>query len=104
MLEIKKIMEETLKNGGCTPTVQGRYIVGLEEDGEIFNMEDASSIKKCIARFINSGISFGTWLHDKKIYIDKNIQVDDLEEAIKIGRENHQIAIYDYKKNKEIAL
>ena len=78
--------------------------MGLEEDGEIFNMEHTSSIQKCISRFINSGITFGTWLHDKKIYIDKNIQVNDLEEAIKIGRENHQLAIYDYKEHKEITL
>lgn len=104
MLKIKQIMQDTVTKGGCTPTVKGRYIVGLEEDGEIFNIENSSSIRKCIARFINSGITFGTWLHDKKIYIDKNVQLNDLEEAIKLGRENHQIAIYDYKENKEILL
>jgi len=104
MLKIKKIMEETFKNGGCTPIIQGRYVVGLEEDGEVFNMEHKSSIQKCIARFINNGITVGTWLHDKKIYIDKNIQLNDLEEAIQIGRENHQLAIYDCKENKEILL
>ena len=50
--------------------------------------------------------ALGGWYNSKnnKFYFDAVIVVDTLQEAIRLGRENGQIAIFDLNKMQEIEL
>jgi hypothetical protein len=56
---------------------------------------------------LNDNIQFdyiGYWVNNGIVYIDCTIHVRTKKEAIKLGRINNQIAIYDCKNNNEIKL
>lgn len=47
--------------------------------------------------------SFGVWLDNGKWYIDTNsIRISTKKEALYLAKENSQIAIWDWKKNKTV--
>ena len=102
---IKGIFEETLKNGGYTEKVNGRYIIGLKNGyAKKISSTDYNQFYNTIDKLEKEHISYGTWQHEGYIYIDENVQVNDLKKAVKIGKKNRQLAIYDIVKNEEIKL
>ena len=42
----------------------------------------------------------GFWLDNNDLYVDLSINIDNLNEAIKIAQENKQLAIYNCRKEK----
>jgi hypothetical protein len=46
----------------------------------------------------------GAWINENACYIDISLNIEDEEDAIKIGRLNNQAAIWDCKNKKEIYL
>lgn len=98
-------------NGGATLTsdfksaaFNGGYMVSLE------NYEFKTSIEllsselleeyRMIAMKNNAYIGF--WLDNNDLYVDLSINIDDLNEAIKIAQENKQLAIYNCMKGESI--
>jgi hypothetical protein len=47
---------------------------------------------------------FGGWLDDNTLYLDTSVNIDNLDEAMKLGRANNQLAIYDVKNQTSIRL
>lgn len=45
----------------------------------------------------------GSWIYDDILYLDMSIQVETLDEAVKLGRAQSQISIYDCA-NRDIIL
>lgn len=102
---INGIYEETLKNGGYTESVNGRYVVGLKNGyAKKIASADYNQFYNIINKLEEEKVSYGTWYNENSIYIDENVQVNDLKKAVKIGKKNRQLAIYDIVKNEEIKL
>jgi hypothetical protein len=47
---------------------------------------------------------FGAWLDDNTLYLDTSVNIENLDEAMKLGRDNNQLAIYDVKNQTSIRL
>lgn len=52
----------------------------------------------------NHNTHIGGWRENGKYYFDASIIVQDKEEAIRIGKKNEQIAIYDFQAGEPIYL
>lgn len=50
------------------------------------------------------GSCIGGWAHEGYVYLDVSVVVKDKEAAIKLGKENEQLAIYDLNKKEEIRI
>lgn len=109
----KKIVQDTLKNGGYTySAMDGRYSVGTGEQeiisignvkkSVIIDVKDfnESTLKNAVAEL--QAIDFGTWLHENQIHVDRVTVFHTLDKALKVARKRKEIAIYDLKENKEI--
>ena len=48
--------------------------------------------------------NFGIWIDDDMAYLDISVHIEDLQEAMQVGKENNQISIYDIANNKAITL
>lgn len=81
--------------------VKSGYIVAVKETQNSFGDK---GLKKAL-RFAleNTGV-FGGWKEKNKYYWDASVVLHDREEAIKLGRENGQIAIFDLNKLETIYL
>lgn len=70
---------------------------------------DANGLKKALDKKIEEikgqkGLFCGAWLDGDTWYIDTSILIQDKKQAIKIGLQNNQLAIYDLKNNDSIRL
>lgn len=69
--------------------------------------QDAFGWKGFVKAFIHSRYNdniFGGWYYEGRFYFDSCRVFKDREEAIKFGRENKQIAIFDLDNLQEIRL
>ncbi|MHA1353342.1 MAG: hypothetical protein ACTSPP_11205 [Candidatus Heimdallarchaeaceae archaeon] len=88
------------------------YVVSIEEyNTVVFSELLTFELFKLIIneyrnKIIHSGHYFGCWLdlQTMKIHFDINLIIDNLQDAIKVAKENNQIAIYDLQKKQEIRL
>ena len=103
-MEYKKIVQDTLKNGGFSE-LNGAYMVAFEEHEKIvphgtFTVDILRRYKKEVAKPI------GTWYNKKNgmVYLDTSIPFDNKKEALKFAQDNNQLAIYDTKNNETIYL
>ena len=111
----KKIME-IIKDGGATLDYNYNdfksnkgFIVSLKGQEIKVNKNDIQGIKKEVEKkreFIKDkkGLFIGLWLEDDILYIDVSIHIIDYLEALEVGRNNDQKAIYDLQKNDSIYL
>lgn len=81
--------------------VSGGYAVANKETQNCFGVE---GLKKVIEYAKKHNTYIGGWQEDGKYYFDASIIVKDKDEAIRIGRENEQIAIYDFQAGEPIYL
>ena len=67
-------------------------------------LEEQSSINDYseIAKNVNGYI--GCWIDNGDVYIDISANIQDRGQALKVARENGQLAIYDIEKNESIYL
>lgn len=100
----KVLMDITMRNGGGTFTrsledanLKKGFMVSLPDHEQVVSLKEAHTISitdmVTIAKDLNAYI--GTWLDDGKIYIDLSVNINNIEDAKRIGRENNQLAIYD---------
>jgi hypothetical protein len=47
---------------------------------------------------------YGVWLDKGKVYFDVSVNLQDLNQSLKIAKVKNQKAIYDLNKNEEIRL
>ena len=99
----KKIVQDTLKNGGYTYSIQdGRYSVGTGKKSVIISKENfnENTLKNAVREL--RAIDFGTWLNEDEIHVDNVTVFHEYETAYNTAKERGEIAIYDLKENKEI--
>lgn len=106
-----EMVKHIMDNGGATFTsdlehsnlVDG-YMVSLPEHEQVIGLETAhkASLEKftSLAKSLNGYV--GTWLSKGMIYLDISVNIKDLNEALRLGKEYNQLAIYDIKNDKVI--
>ena len=114
-METKKIME-IIENKGATLDFnlndfksENGFMVslqGMEIKVNVSNIEDIKEEVEKKREFIKDkkGLYIGLWLDDDIIYVDVSIHIVDYREALEVGRNNNQKAIYDLKNNDSIYL
>ena len=114
-MENKKIIE-IINNGGAT--LDGNYnnfnsdrgfMVSIQGQEVKVNKDNIKEIKKEIEKkreFIKDkkGLYVGLWLDSEIMYIDVSIHIINYLRALRVARNNEQLAIYDLKKNESIYL
>ena len=92
-------------NAKTFEAITSGYAVAVEGTQNSFGNSGAAKVVAYASNHpeINA---FGGWLNsdNNSYYYDAVIVVDDLSEAIKLGRLNHQIAIFDLNTMTEIRL
>lgn len=98
-------------NGGLTHSFNGespkRYVVAIDREQKLSFIEE-----RCVCGYVNrnqdlllkDGHFFGLWFSDGVWYADVSISTDDLEEALRIGKEYNQLAIWDNETSSSIEL
>lgn len=73
---------------------------------ETQNSFDDEGLKKCVNHALSNDKKVGGWFNEEngRFYYDSVRTFKSLEEAIKFGKENEQIAIFDLDNLKEIRL
>lgn len=121
MANLKKFIEETLKNGGASFSIETGelnpttgYMVAIAGHEKIVpNVTNPKQLQYIVADYIKehaiilaAGLSsdtfIGTWLHQDKLYLDVSKNVTDKETAVRMAIENNQLAIWDCKNKVEI--
>jgi hypothetical protein len=61
-------------------------------------------VDKYRAKLAQPGHYLGSWVHDGRLYLDITRVIPELAQAIKLGREGNQLAIYDIRNERELSL
>lgn len=112
-----KILLETFKNGGnsvnpLTGEIPEKgYMVSLQGTEVRKNLkQDLFYLEQSLTDYIQDNKEtlkdefLGTWISKGTLFIYVSLNILDRDEAIKIGKENNQLAIYDIVRGKEIIL
>lgn len=94
----------TVDKNTFEPITNG-FSIAVAETQNSFNIEGAKNVINYA--YLHPEITaLGGWYNSEngKFYFDAVIVVNDLETAIRLGRENEQIAIFDLANLKEIRL
>lgn len=105
---LKRVAE--LKKNNCTgftlnietltaPT--SGYSVAYEETQDSFGLE---GLKDCIRHAETHAGYIGGWFYEGKFYYDSVRIFEDKEEALKFGKDNHQIGIYNINEQETILI
>lgn len=106
MTNKKETLKQIINNGGGNlkawqpVNYSSGYMVAIE-DGTIIDIKDIDSIINYIDS-VNG--SCGLWVNDGKLYIDISINIESLDEALKIAIEKNELAIFDCKELKDITI
>ncbi|MEU5299729.1 hypothetical protein ACH4YO_08055 [Streptomyces noursei] len=116
MLTLEDIAVETTVQGGFT-WARGKinpisgYVVAKPEFGRKIYGWSGSTAE--IASFVadnllavasNERMWYGTWVSGDVLYLDLVEIIEDREEAVRLGRERNELAIYDAATQSEISL
>ena len=111
-MKLEKIKMTIIENGGITlnakdlsnANLTSGYMVSLKGYEVITTINDlTTNALLAHARIAHAlGGYVGLWLDKDKLYIDISIHKNNQAEAIKTGKFNNQIAIYDIENDKEI--
>ena len=105
------IIQKTLKNGGYTDISYNKgfmvSLYGLETQvplGEAYTKNTMKLLRQYrkLAKRYNG--SLGLWIEKGTLFIDISINIINKTEAIKVGLDNKQLAIYDIVNDKSINL
>lgn len=92
-------------NAATLQPVKSGYAVAVADTQNSFGLEGLANVVKYVEEHpeINA---FGGWYNSEngKFYFDATIIVDDLNQALELGRVNKQIAIFDLKNSLPIDL
>lgn len=117
MENLKNIIKEGLKNGGFTidsfyQSIKAKngYMVSLANSEQTFDINtDLNILEKAIteyqAKIANKrNYYIGLWVDDNLIYLDISKHYTSKNQAVKVGIDNEQLAIYDIKNQSSIYL
>jgi hypothetical protein len=105
----QQVFTDILTNGGASINMAGQpatsgYMVALPEDQEVVVSMDAfrRGGPQIIQQYIQShpdvsgpGNFFGAWVDGDSVYLDVSENVYDESQAIQLGQQRNQLAIYD---------
>ena len=103
-----KVLDMIINNGGATVkdnkkvNYDNGYQVCTNKNSEmIFN-----NVYDCEQYIKDNGLKdYGLWFDSGKCYLDtSSVWIESKSEAIKIGKENNQRSIYDWKASKSLAI
>lgn len=115
--EVKELIEKALKNGGFTidknrkaPKCKSGYVVsdfGREKTYLLNDKSDMVKLEKDIIVYFDyiqneDGANVGAWIEDGVLFLDISRIYQNKKEALKVGKKNRQLAIYDIKNDKSI--
>lgn len=115
--EVKELIKKAIEKGGFTidktgkaPNVKSGYIVsdfGKEKTYFINDINDMRQLEKDIITYFediqnSDGANVGLWLDNDILFLDISRIYQNKKEALKIGKKNRQLAIYDIKNDKSI--
>jgi len=115
MINTKELLDKIFTDGGFSVQVasgsipSSGYMVSIQGCEEVYHTEDVTddTIPGYITRIkelLLPGAYLGAWLDGSKVYLDVSINVDDLQDALDLARENSQLAIYDLATGDSIYL
>jgi hypothetical protein len=111
---VNQIVNAIHADGGVTWSLSKGDMVGTDnyavavypERAQILDEADFENIEQFITAnsdlLNNPENSFGAWSHDGKVYLDVVATIPDVNQAIELGKQHNQIAIWDLKNAKEI--
>lgn len=109
-----RIARHTRDNGGCTFDREGNIIdfdhgyVVSERDGlEVLGCTLGSQIMGRVVRFVLDNPDadlFGTWLDGETLYVDVNRHYSNRSDAVRVGYQHNQLAVWDCANGCEIRL
>lgn len=111
---MKALVEATLDAGGVTfyaNTLQivshdsGFYVGGATATVVIPESEfDSETLSQAISDVSGRTRYIGTWVHDGSVYVDAVTYLRDAKQAIELGRERGELAVYDIAGGSELAV
>jgi len=67
-------------------------------------MEEHADVIKAGNAVFNGGVCIGAWLDNGNWYLDLSIVCRSLDEALVLGRQNRQLAVYDLEGAQSISI
>ncbi len=102
---MKKLINEIIKNGGATLTstlenadLKSGYMVSEVGAEKVFNLDEVEAIEKTLIEYaekITSNQFVGAWVDNNKLYIDISRHYKSKKQALRVGADNKQLAIFD---------
>lgn len=109
MLTSSEILQRTNAEGGitllnmCEVTHEIGYIVGGAGPSSIVPCNDVRALSQALNNLTNAGYTLvGTWFNDGHIHVDAVEWVESREEALRLGKERQEVAIWDCAEGKEV--
>jgi len=112
---VRDILEVIESSGGITYNMQQGNLAGTpnysvsvypEREKIVDGVADFDDIENYIEAnedlLSQSSNSFGVWSNNGQVYYDVVVTIPDREEALKLARDNNQLAIWDLKNSQEI--
>lgn len=113
---LDKIINEAIKKGGATLTatldnasLKYNYMVSLYGHEATFKVDDTEGLKEGLKTYQKKAsgkkdLYIGLWVNDGLVYLDLSVNICKKRDALRIGKQNKQQAIYDVKNNKDIKI
>ena len=109
---MEKLIEKIIKNGGATLTstlenadLKNGYMVSEVGAERVFGLDEVEEIEKTLIEYaekITTNQFVGAWLDDDKLYIDISRHYKSKKQALRVGADNKQLAIYDIANEESI--
>ena len=105
---LKELKNYIIENDGLTLSSDGEianlktgYMVslsGYEKVIKDIKFLELAQVKSYLKKAKRLNAFVGFWVDDGKIYLDLSINISNKKEALKIAKNNKQLAIFDCKK------
>ena len=110
----KKLYEKMIKNGGLTInrhmeelTYNRGYMVsvyGYEKKLDDFSFEEVEKVVSEYQQIVKGALYIGFWIDNGVLYIDISKYIYNKSQALKFGKQNKQIAIFDIENQESIEI
>lgn len=110
----KELYKKMLKNGGLTInkhmeelSYNEGYMVsiyGYEKQLKSFSFEEVEKVVSEYQKIVKGALYIGFWIDNNVLYIDISKYVFHKSQALKLGKQNKQIAIFDLEKQESVII
>ena len=110
-MQLKDILTQVKNNGGLTLNKnlqqvnnnKGYYVSIAGREVVFDNLKKLTSdMLKEYQKTTKDNAFIGFWLDNQKLYLDNSVLVKSKRQALKLAKQNYQLAIYDCKNNSTI--